>query len=159
MWCIVVRSLLTGKMVGYRLRLCSGNLFTELYYFFFKDISLTIFVLNLLLKAKKAYSHLLSKTSKFVLKMAYFNNIRSHYLNQCWPIISKVLWWHSAEDDFTRYAGITCCGKFQPEICLKVPKAEISSWKQGFWGHRGAPLVPTGPRWAPCWPHEPCYLW
>ena len=22
------------------------------------------------------------------------------------------------------------------------------------WGHLG----PTGPRWAPCWPHEPCYL-
>ena len=21
------------------------------------------------------------------------------------------------------------------------------------WGHLG----PTGPRWAPCWPHEPCY--
>ena len=22
----------------------------------------------------------------------------------------------------------------------------------------GAHLVPTGPRWAPCWPHELCYL-
>ena len=22
----------------------------------------------------------------------------------------------------------------------------------------GAQLGPTGPRWAPCWPHEPCYL-
>ena len=22
----------------------------------------------------------------------------------------------------------------------------------------GAHLRPTGPRWAPCWPHEPCYL-
>ena len=22
------------------------------------------------------------------------------------------------------------------------------------WAHLG----PTGPRWAPCWPHEPCYL-
>ena len=22
----------------------------------------------------------------------------------------------------------------------------------------GAHLGPTGPRWAPCWPHEPCYL-
>ena len=21
----------------------------------------------------------------------------------------------------------------------------------------GANMVPTGPRWAPCWPHEPCY--
>ena len=22
----------------------------------------------------------------------------------------------------------------------------------------GARLGPTGPRWAPCWPHDPCYL-
>ena len=22
----------------------------------------------------------------------------------------------------------------------------------------GAHLGPTGPRWAPCWPHDPCYL-
>ena len=27
-----------------------------------------------------------------------------------------------------------------------------------FWGQHGAHLGPTGPRWAPCWPHEPCYL-
>ena len=26
------------------------------------------------------------------------------------------------------------------------------------WGQHGAYLGPTGPRWAPCWPHEPCYL-
>ena len=26
------------------------------------------------------------------------------------------------------------------------------------WGQHGAHLGPTGPRWAPCWPHEPCYL-
>ena len=25
-------------------------------------------------------------------------------------------------------------------------------------GQHGANLGPTGPRWAPCWPHEPCYL-
>ena len=23
----------------------------------------------------------------------------------------------------------------------------------------GAQVGPTGPRWAPCWPHELCYLW
>ena len=26
------------------------------------------------------------------------------------------------------------------------------------WGPPGAHLGPPGPRWAPCWPHEPCYL-
>ena len=30
--------------------------------------------------------------------------------------------------------------------------------KQGSWGQRGAHLGPTGPRRAPCWPHELCYL-
>ena len=29
--------------------------------------------------------------------------------------------------------------------------------EQGSWGHHGAHLGPAGPRWAPCWPHEPCY--
>ena len=25
------------------------------------------------------------------------------------------------------------------------------------WGQHWAHLDPVGPRWAPCWPHEPCY--
>ena len=28
---------------------------------------------------------------------------------------------------------------------------------QRSWGQHGAHLGPVGPRWAPCWPHEPCY--
>ena len=28
---------------------------------------------------------------------------------------------------------------------------------QSSWAQNGAHLGPTGPRWAPCWPHEPCY--
>ena len=31
-------------------------------------------------------------------------------------------------------------------------------WQQGSWGQHGAHLGPTRPMWAPCWPHEPCYL-
>ena len=30
--------------------------------------------------------------------------------------------------------------------------------EQGSWGQHGAHLGPTGPRWAPSWPHEHCYL-
>ena len=30
--------------------------------------------------------------------------------------------------------------------------------KQGTWGQHGAHLAPVGPRWAPCWSHELCYL-
>ena len=29
--------------------------------------------------------------------------------------------------------------------------------KQGSHGPHGANLDPVVPRWAPCWPHEPCY--
>ena len=29
---------------------------------------------------------------------------------------------------------------------------------QGSWGQHGDHLGPTGPRWAPRWPHELCYL-
>ena len=25
------------------------------------------------------------------------------------------------------------------------------------WGQHGAHLGPVGPKWAPCWPHNPCY--
>ena len=32
------------------------------------------------------------------------------------------------------------------------------SWLQGSWGQHGAHLGPVGPRCAPCWPHELCYL-
>ena len=32
------------------------------------------------------------------------------------------------------------------------------SWLQGSWGQHEAHLGPTGPRWAPCWPHEICYI-
>ena len=32
-----------------------------------------------------------------------------------------------------------------------------TAW-QGSWGQHGAHLGPTGPRWAPCWPHELFYL-
>ena len=28
---------------------------------------------------------------------------------------------------------------------------------QSSWGQHGAHLGPVGPRWAPCWLHEPCY--
>ena len=31
-------------------------------------------------------------------------------------------------------------------------------WLRGSWAQHGAHLAPTGPRWALCWQHEPCYL-
>ena len=40
----------------------------------------------------------------------------------------------------------------------KERKHASHPWQQGSWGQHGAHVGPTGPRWAPCWPHEPCYL-
>ena len=49
-----------------------------------------------------------------------------------------------------------------PDCHISKHSHQISghTWseKQGSWGQHGAHLGPTGPRWDPCWPHEPCYL-
>ena len=41
-------------------------------------------------------------------------------------------------------------------ICVTRP--QLNPWQQGSWGQHGSHLGPTGPRWAPCWPHELCCL-
>ena len=60
--------------------------------------------------------------------------------------------------------GITneriCLCKYREIEVFNNPHREAERpWKQGSWGQHGAHLGPTGPRWAPCWPHELCYLW
>ena len=40
----------------------------------------------------------------------------------------------------------------RPVIC-SFPDSKVY-----VWGQHGAHLGPVGPRWAPCWSHEPCYL-
>ena len=69
-----------------------------------------------------------------------------HYSQHC------ACWWISA---------VRCYfGHMQPQrwstwgrlITVHYP------WEQGTWGQHGAHLGTTGPRWAPCWPHEPFYL-
>ena len=35
--------------------------------------------------------------------------------------------------------------------------AQRAPRQQNLWGKHGAHLGPVGPRWAPCWLHEPCY--
>ena len=34
----------------------------------------------------------------------------------------------------------------------------LISQRASSWGQHGAHLGPVGPRWTPCWIHEPCYL-
>ena len=69
-------------------------------------------------------------------------------------------WWnhHSTEDFITLqcylWEGVKpyMCTLYTIHMILKLTL--IAS----FMGQHGAHLGPTGPRWAPCWPHELCYL-
>ena len=64
-----------------------------------------------------------------------------------WWITSKIVDLLTAIDE-----GLFCCLCVKDVLCIKI------SWWQGSWGQHEALRGPTGPRWAPCWPHEPCYL-
>ena len=44
------------------------------------------------------------------------------------------------------------------ELELRVIFFWTSTLIASSWDQHGAHLGPKGPRWAPCWPHEPCYL-
>ena len=56
----------------------------------------------------------------------------SHYLNQCWLIISK-LWWHSSEGNFTAsISAINHCNwleKYSSKISLKSPRPQWAKYK------------------------------
>ena len=67
------------------------------------------------------------------------------------------IWWHRNAFSYEIYylfwlsATIYCNGSSN----IHVTSSQIAK----FMGPtNGAHLVPVGPRWAPCWPHEPCYL-
>ena len=66
-------------------------------------------------------------------------NARGLFLQQS-KSIGQVTWW-----------PLVCC------YHLILAKS-LQPWQQSLWGQYGANLGPTGPRRAPCWPHEPCYL-
>ena len=54
-----------------------------------------------------------------------------------WTNDDQVIWHHMAS--------------LGPNDCFAV--AQIAN----SWGQHGAHLGPVGPKWAPCWPHEPSY--
>ena len=51
-----------------------------------------------------------------------------------------------------------CLHSNDPSHTYVRTKLAYLPWQQGSWGQHGAHLGPTGPRWAPCWPHELCSL-
>ena len=62
------------------------------------------------------------------------------------------------------FAGGSAATKFpvshlnRNALSLYMQSPNSTSLKARFMGQHGAHLGPKGPRWAPCWPHEPCYL-
>ena len=69
---------------------------------------------------------------------------------------------------FPYFPAISASMKFYVYILFMQPYLSVrpsvfffcqSVWHrwQSSWGQHGAHLGPDGPRWAPCWPHEPCY--
>ena len=42
--------------------------------------------------------------------------------------------------------------------CSHIAIGSVTTLIARFKGQYGAHLGPTGPRWAPCWPHELCYM-
>ena len=44
-----------------------------------------------------------------------------------------------------------------PNRDIRVSTKFLVGQRQSSWGQHGAYQGPVGPRWAPCWPHEPCY--
>ena len=63
----------------------------------------------------------------------------------------------------TKYTSNLClvvcyCGQAVVDLThtchCYLTTALIARFTGPAWGHLGT----TGPRWAPCWPHEPCYL-
>ena len=71
----------------------------------------------------------LTNEKSLVQVMAWCHQGTSHYCNQC------------GQSSLISY-------------CIPMPQ-----WPRlpSSWGQHGAHLGPVGPRWAPCWPHEPCF--
>ena len=72
--------------------------------------------------------------------------------------VSKRGHWRHSADHTNRHVF------FQDFLAIMIschfcwPDDQWPPWYQASWGQHGAHLGPTGPRWAPCWPHEHCYL-
>ena len=56
-----------------------------------------------------------------------------------------------------RHRSDAKCRSVDPRVSLRKIYQKRCPRKQSSWGQHGTHLGPVGPRWAPCWPHEPCY--
>ena len=88
------------------------------------------------------------------------------YCSMCWCSVAyKLLWPFSPEcldssstlHSYTLWWNNQFSSKYykrtshSPSIGIRYPDSKVRG------ANTGAHLGPTGPRRAPCWPHEPCY--
>ena len=91
-------------------------------------------------------------TIPFSLSIQYENNICCTSFSFCWRAIQ-----------IFAYDTETCQNNlfvsYDPYIIKynSVDQQYFTPKCHRPWGQHGAPLGPVGPRWAPCWPHEPWY--
>ena len=72
-----------------------------------------------------------------------------------------LMWWYSCKRGCTFLSDIPFVPWNMGTVLFykgTIPMRDvfIPRW-QGSWGQNGAHLGPVSPRWAPFWPHEPCY--
>ena len=82
---------------------------------------------------------------------------------QCWPhelfyqgslLSSPMPFWSSVAREWIN--SRICVSK--RGVTINIILDGVITTLIGSWGQHGAHLGPTGPRWAPCWPHDLCYL-
>ena len=80
--------------------------------------------------------------------------ISEAYSNPDWHVDKTAVsatWWSSHVNCFT----LACCiSTYIVTMGWKCLSSLIARFMGPTWGQLG----PPGPRWAPSWPHEPCYL-
>ena len=77
--------------------------------------------------------------------LGMYMGVTSHADDKCYFELSIIL-------DITRFT------KERQRTGMECHGSSISALIASSWGQHGAQLGPTGPRWAPCGPHEPCSL-
>ena len=69
-----------------------------------------------------------------------------------------ITWTNAFWSGNTKYCDVNIYTQIITNYRTCRPPLKELSLIARFMGQHGAHLGPTRPRWAPCWPHEPCYL-
>ena len=90
--------------------------------------------------------------------LLYKSNI-FYRLRQSHRKIATLPWWTTRgfQQKYDEYPP--SFASINQDLCRHTPPIlnELNPDSKVHLGQHGAHLDPVGPRWAPCWPHEPCY--